>query len=487
MTEHLTINDAEFLSRKGDLIGRVRRVRPILRLGVGLLGTASFRIALVYAVVFGISSFFLSISLWNSTSRLLDQQTQSAIRVDAKSLAQSYSTGGLIGLIKEIDDKANIESNRHGLFLLVDPEGDRIAGNLEEWPKAAVAQRKWYLLNLGSGTERKAAFYRYYPLPDGFRLLVGQDARVKTRFLGILRRGMFSAFVEMILLGLVGAIMIRQLVKRAMSDLSTVVDAISEGDLTKRVKQRSSGHEFDRIAKVVNEILDRMNALMDGVRNVSNSIAHDLRTPISRVRIRLEDAVLYTTDTIELRNAIELAIGDLDRVSDIFQALLRIAEVESGTRRSAFKEFDLLPTLSNLSEMYGAVAEERNIALANNIDYAITLVGDDQMIQQALANLLGNAIKFSPPGSTVQLSAISDNHNVQIVVRDEGPGIPEEDRMRATDRFYRAEAARSTPGSGLGLALVSAVCGLHGGYLHLENNVPGLEARIVMPRTPHVR
>jgi signal transduction histidine kinase len=484
MSDYLAVDDAEVPPSRSGIDVRAQRDRPILQLIIGLLGTASFRLAIVYAMAFGISSFILSISLWHSTSSMLDRGTQSAIRVYAKSFAQSYSAGGLVALTKSVDAEANKGSNHHGLFLLVDPNGDRIAGNLEEWPTSAVIQRKWYLLTLGHGSEQMSAFYRYYLLPDGFKLLVGHDTKVEMRLLGILRHGMLSALVEMIILGLVGSIMIRLLVQRGIADLSTVADAISEGDLTKRVRQRSSGHEFDRIANAVNDILDRMNILVEDVRNVSNSIAHDLRTPITRVRVRLEDALLYATETDELRSAIELATCDLDRVSQIFHAMLRIAEVESGTRRSAFKEFDLLQILSNLTEMYGVVAEERGIALVSDIDYAIKLFGDDQMIQQALANLIDNAIKFSPPGRTIQLLAISDDRNAQIVVRDEGPGIPERDRLRATDRFYRAEAARNTPGSGLGLALASAVCGLHGGHLHLENKFPGLEARIVMPRTP---
>jgi signal transduction histidine kinase len=487
MSEYLAIDNVEFPTSKDGMAVHAKRDRPILRLSIGLLGTASFRLAVIYAVAFGISSLILSISLWHSTSSLLDGRTQSAIRVYAKSFAQSYSAGGLVALTRSVDAEANKKTNHHGLFLLIDPKGDRIAGNIEDWPKSVINQRKWYLLTVGRGSEQITAFYRYYLLPDRFKLLIGHDTRVETRLLEILRRGMLSALVEMIPLGLVGALMIRLLVKRAIADLSTVADAISEGDLTKRVRQRSSGHEFDRIAKAVNEILDRMTVLVDDVRNVSNSIAHDLRTPITRVRVRLEDAMLYATETDELRRAIELATCDLDGVSQTFHAMLRIAEVESGTRRSAFKEFDLLQTLSNLTEMYGAVAEERGIALVSNVDHAITLVGDNQMIQQALANLIGNAIKFSPPGSTIQLSAISDERNAKIVVRDEGPGIPEQDRVRATERFYRAEAARNTPGSGLGLALASAVCVLHGGHLHLVNKFPGLEARIVVPRAPVLR
>jgi signal transduction histidine kinase len=241
------------------------------------------------------------------------------------------------------------------------------------------------------------------------------------------------------------------------------------------------GDEFDQVAEVINDMLDRISRLMDGVRQVSNAIAHDLRTPITRARTRLEDALLHADTPEALRAAIERATADLDGIVAIFQALLRIAEIEAGSRRSAFTRIDIAPLLAEVEELYGALAEERDIALVTRIPTEVPAYGDKALVQQAVANLLDNAVKFSPPGGTVRLTATTGTR-VAITVSDEGPGIPPEDRAKATDRFYRGESARSTPGSGLGLSLVAAVANLHGGELRLEDNQPGLRAVLILPR-----
>lgn len=459
---------------------RVRPRRARLRLEAGFLGTASFRLAMVFALIFGASSLVLSVSLWRSTSSLLDQRTRIAIRVHEKAFALNYTAGGIYGLAKSIK-KTLREAGQHDLFLLVDSRGDRIAGNLREWPTEITQPRKWYHFTSAGGARRRNAFYQFFELPAGYRLLVGHSTITSARLLKILEKGLFSALLETVVLCLVGALTVRVLAKRSIADLSAVVSAVSQGDLSKRVRLRSGGYEFDVIGAAVNDMLNQITGLMESVRNASNSIAHDLRTPITRIRIRLEDATSRQNDAEGLRQAVEHAMHDLDNVIAVFQALLRIAEVESGTRRAAFHEFPLMATLSNLSEFYEAVADERGVAFANAFDDAPVIVGDDQMIQQAVANLLGNAIKFCPPGSMVKLSTRVEGRFVHIAVQDEGPGIAGEDRERAVERFFRAEAARNTPGSGLGLTLVKAVCELHGGSLLLEDNHPGLRATIRIP------
>jgi signal transduction histidine kinase len=224
---------------------------------------------------------------------------------------------------------------------------------------------------------------------------------------------------------------------------------------------------------------------MDGVRQVSNAIAHDLRTPITRARARLEDAASHARSEAELRAAVERAVSDLDGVTSVFQALMRIAEIEVGARRSAFADVDLGPLLADLAELYGAVAEEHGLALTLSVPDTLTILGDRDMLQQAVANLLDNAIKFSPPGGSIRLEAALADRQVRLSVSDRGPGIPEADRPRAAERFFRGEQARHTPGSGLGLALVQAVASLHEGSLLLADAAPGLRATITLPAMPH--
>jgi signal transduction histidine kinase len=263
-----------------------------------------------------------------------------------------------------------------------------------------------------------------------------------------------------------------------VAEVSATADAIAGGDLTPRVRRSGRGDEFDRMAESINTMLERIAKLMDGVRQVSNAIAHDLRTPITRARARLEDAALHARTDGELRAAVERAVSDLDGVTAVFQALMRIAEIEVGARRSAFAEVDIGPMLADLAELYGAVAEEHGLSLILDVPDTLPILGDRDLLQQAVANLLDNAIKFSPDGGQIRLLGRRDGRIVHISVADQGPGIPEADRPRATERFFRGEAARHTPGSGLGLALVQAVAVLHEGALQLEDAHPGLLAKL---------
>jgi signal transduction histidine kinase len=274
---------------------------------------------------------------------------------------------------------------------------------------------------------------------------------------------------------------VRSLFRRTLANVSATAGAIAAGDFTQRVRLSGRGDEFDQLAETINDMLDRIGRLMEGVREVSNAIAHDLRTPITRARARLEDAALHASSAIELRAAIERATADLDGIVAVFQALLRIAEIEAGSRRSAFDRVDLMPLLADVAELYGAVAEDRGISVSVHAREELPAYGDRELIQQAVANLMDNAVKFSPPGGAVQLSATVTPAGVEIAVADQGPGIPEPERERAAERFYRGETARNTPGSGLGLALVQAVAHLHGGHLRLTDASPGLIAILTLP------
>jgi signal transduction histidine kinase len=281
-------------------------------------------------------------------------------------------------------------------------------------------------------------------------------------------------------LAFAGGLVMRSLFQRMVADVSSTAAAIARGDLARRVRRSGRGDEFDAMAEAINNMLERIAKLMDGVRQVSNSIAHDLRTPIARARARLEDAAAHAQGEEELRAAVERAVADLDAVTAVFQALMRIAEIEAGARRSAFGEIDLGPLLADLAELYSAVAEERDLTLKLSVPDTLPTQGDRDLVQQAVANLLDNAIKFSPAGGEVTLSAGPTEKGVRITVTDHGPGIPPAELARATERFFRGEVARSTPGSGLGLALVQAVATLHYGALVLEDAAPGLRAMLTL-------
>jgi signal transduction histidine kinase len=445
-----------------------------------LFRSAGFRFGVIYALLLATSATALAIFLWWATAGLLDRQTEAAINADAQGLAERWADGGLPALVVTIEDRLAQNIDDDAIYLLVDPNMKRIAGNLASWPPSVTEAGPWYGLPVMRAGMKSLADVQRYDLLGGFHLLIGRDVQVRSWLRTMLTDALLWAVVVVVLMATVGALVVRNLLRRTLANVSATAAAIAGGDFAQRVKLTGRGDEFDQVAEVINDMLDRIERLMDGVRQVSNAIAHDLRTPITRARTRLEDAALHAETPDDLRAAIERATLDLDGIVAVFQALLRIAEIEAGSRRSSFARLDLVPLLAEVAELYGAVAEDRGIVLEVETPEVVTAFGDKAMIQQALANLVDNAVKFSPPGGTVRLSAtVSDM--VFVAVSDQGSGIAPDEREKATDRFYRGESARSTPGSGLGLSLVQAVAHLHGGELRLEDNRPGLRAIVALP------
>lgn len=454
--------------------------RPEGGLG-GFFSQAGVRFGMIYACLFGASSLALAAFLWWSTAGLLDRQNEAAILVDTQGLVDRLAEGGLPALIDTIEQRIAGNIDDDSVYLLVDAGLKRLAGNLDRWPASVPAEFEWTDLRIDRGGLRALARVHHEELDGGMHLLVGRDVESRVQLRGIVADAMLWAAVIAVLLGTVGAMAVRGLFRATLADISATAAAVSAGDLSRRVQVTGHSDEFDVLAETINDMLDRIARLMDGVRQVSNAIAHDLRTPITRARMRLEDAATTARSEADLRQAIERAQSDLDGIVAVFQALLRIAEIEAGSRRSAFSQVDVAPLLSDLAELYEAAAEETGQTLAARIPAHALVFGDRDMIQQAVANLLDNAMKFSPPQGVIRLSAQVMAGAIEIVVADDGPGIPEQDRARATERFFRGETARSTPGSGLGLALVQAVAMLHGGVLRLEDNAPGLKAVLHLP------
>ena len=446
-----------------------------------LIRSAGVRFGLIYAGLFAASAVALAIFLWWSTAGLLDRQTDAAITADAVGLSERYRDSGLPGLEESIEQRLADNIDDDAIYLLTTPEMAKLAGNLDHWPNRVTMEQQWFELPIERTGVRGLARVHQFELPRGYHLLIGRDVQVRAQMAHLLTDGLLWAAALVIGLGTVGAFAVRGLFRFTLADVSATAAAISAGDLSRRVRVAGRGDEFDRLAETINDMLDRIGRLMDGVRQVSNAIAHDLRTPIARARARLEDAARAGATEAELRAAIERAMADLDDVVSVFQALLRISEIEAGARRSAFAPLDLSPLLFDLVELYAAAAEERGQSLAAALPPSLPAFGDRDMIQQAVANLLDNALKFSPPGSAIAVEAVAEAAGgVRVAVADRGPGIPPADRARAADRFFRGEHARSTPGSGLGLALVQAVAQLHGGTLRLEDNHPGLRAVLTL-------
>ena len=446
-----------------------------------LLRSAGVRLAVSYAVVFGLSALILILALWLATKNLLNEQVDAAIGADAQGLSEQWAEGGARALLATIDSRVRGNVDDDAIYLVLDPAGRRIAGNLADWPPEVSRTGQVYELPVARRGIRSLARLHRFDLPARYSLLVGRDVEPRAALRSLLAKTLVWALLLIGTLSLAGALAVQHLFNRMLSHVSATAAAISSGDLSRRVRLSGRGDEFDRLAATINDMLDRIGRLMDGVRQVSNAIAHDLRTPITRARARLEDAAAHAASPDDLKSAIERAVTDLDGITAVFQALLRISEIEAGARRSAFMAMDAGPLLADLAELYGAVAEERGLHLEVDAGRPMPVRVDRELLQQAVANLLDNAVKFSPPGGTVVLRGEPAQHGLQISVTDQGPGIPAGDLTRATERFYRGETARHTPGFGLGLTLVQAVAQLHGGSLELQDAHPGLRAVLTVP------
>ena len=453
------------------------RVLTVLR---RRLRSASLRLAVVHAALFAISAAIFLSFIWWATIGLLERQVEAAINADAQALSERWQEGGLPTLALTIQNRLEQDVDDDAIYLMVDPSGIRVAGNLRSWPHDVTRTDAWYQLPIARAGTKGIAEVHAFALPGGFRLLVGRDVRARIVLKRLMTDTMLWTLVMVVFLGASGGLLLRGLFRRMVRDIARTSSAIASGDLSRRVPRSGSGDEFDRVSQTINAMLDRIGRLMDGVKQVSNAIAHDLRTPITRARARLEDAALHGGNTEELRAAAWRAVSDLDGITAVFEALLRISEIEAGSRRSAFAEIDLAPTLAGLAELYAAAAEENGLRLDLQQPARLLLWGDLSLIQQAVANLLDNAIKFSAPGGQVMLRATIADRQVILEVADRGIGMALADRMRASERFFRAEAARNTPGSGLGLSLVQAVAHLHDGTLVLEDAEPGLRITLTL-------
>lgn len=421
--------------------------------------------------------------LWWATAGALLRQTDAAIRADAIALTERWRDAGRAGLIEAIEERLAVDVQNESIYLLIDRStGQRLAGNLDRVPAADLPEANWWRTRvLHDGVQAVARLHQVDL--GGLRLLIGRDETERQQLQQLLTEGVIWASSAVVVFAISGAWLLRMVLQYRLRPAFTAIAAIAAGDLTSRVAVSGRDDEFDHLAMVMNRMLDRIGTLMEGVRGVSDAIAHDLRTPIARARAKLEEALAAAPEALPpeaeaLRAAIEQGIADLDNISRIFQALLRIAEAEAGARRAAFAPFDLPAVLADAAEIYEAMAEARGQRLVTDLPASLELVGDRDLLLQAVANLLDNAIKFAPPGGTVFLSARVAGENgrfAEIAVTDDGPGLSPEDRAHAGERFFRADKARGTPGSGLGLSLVQAVAHLHAGELCLEDARPGAE------------
>ncbi|WP_159593078.1 sensor histidine kinase [Chelativorans xinjiangense] len=456
-----------------------------------IMKTTAARLSALYLILFAICAVVLVIYVTSLSVRMITAQTREAIAEEVSGLGRAYQRGGLPTLVRAMEMRARQPGAN--LYLITDPNGLILSGNVESiqpgvldtvgWTDRPFAYRR-YGEDSGENS-RHTAVAQVIRLPNRMILLVGRDLGEPERFRNVVRNALMAA------LGMMGfgALLIwffvgRRALKR-IDNVSAASRQIMGGDLSRRLPVSGAGDEFDRLSENLNAMLDRISTLNEGLKQVSANIAHDLKTPLTRLRNRAEAALNRREDEAACREALEQTIAESDQLIRTFNAILMISRLEAGYSAETTKTVDLSAIVADVVELYEPAAEEMGVELKAEAEVAVRIDGNRELLGQALSNIVDNAIKYSAGGANespaVSVSLQKNAGAARLTVRDNGPGIPEADRERATERFVRLEASRSQPGSGLGLSLAKAVMTFHGGRLELSGDGEGLSVAMVFP------
>jgi signal transduction histidine kinase len=450
-----------------------------------LLNTVAFRLAIGYSALVLGAVAVISAVLYFGTVGVPGREINSKLFAITERLTGHFETRGAAGLRQEIEQLLTdgIDQDTE-VYLFLGPDGHKIVGNLSEWTSANMPLDR--LTDQAVIRAGRPSISRLLPhkLPNGATLMVGRDLQDVHDIEQLVLRALVIGGVIGVLLAIGGAGLFRRQLEHRVAAIRRTVLEIEAGDLSRRIPVPvvDSEDEFTRLNHDINQMLDQIQHLMDGVREVSNAIAHDLRTPLGRIRSLLDEALRPGMALERLSETASAAIRGIDELIRVFDKLLQIAEAESGTRRQSFQPIALREIVTGVVELYDAAAEAKGIALLMDCDGEPTMLGDKELLANATANLIDNALKYAGDMATVRVRATQDRKTVSIVVQDNGPGIPSEEREKVLTRFYRLDRSRTLPGNGLGLAIVKAISHLHGGMFSLEDAGPGLIARIVLPR-----
>jgi len=457
-----------------------------------LLRTTAFQLTLVYLLIFILFAVSLLGYFALNTRRLITEQITRTVTSEISRLREQYEQTGIRGLVIILDLRARRPGS--SLYLLTTPNGEGLAGNVGSLQPGVLDHPGWletsYRRIEAPDDAEHRALVQVVELPGGFRLLVGRDLEERERIYGIIANAGRWSFALVVVLGLAGGFFVSRRVLSRIDAMTETAHTIIQGDLSGRLPVAGTGDELDRLANNVNAMLERIEALMRGLKEVSDNIAHDLKTPLTRLRNRCEQALRAAKGDVDYRAALESTIAESDELIRTFDALLMIARAESGQARENMTEFDAAEVARDVGELYEPLAEEKGLALTIDAPRTALVRGNRELVSQALANLVDNAIKYAGPATSkingaaaeILVKAGAEGERIMLTVADHGPGIPDADRGRVVERFVRLEQSRSEPGSGLGLSLASAVARLHGGELKLEDNHPGLKGVIALPR-----
>ena len=467
--------------------------RPEFASALGkLMRATAFRLTLVYLLVFIIFAVSLLGYFALNTRRLITDQITNRVNLEVNALREQYDTGGIRRLVTILDLRARRPGS--SLYLLTTPSGEGLAGNVSSLEPGVLDHPGWFESSYrrieSSEDSEHRALVRVVEMPGGFRLLVGRDLEERERIYAIIANAGRWSIALVVVLGLGGGFFVSRRVLKRIDAMTDKAQVIMAGDLAGRLPVAGTGDELDRLADNLNAMLERIEGLMGGLKEVSDNIAHDLKTPLTRLRNRCEQALRGARGEAEYRAVLESTIAESDDLIRTFDALLMIARAESGHARDNMVEFDAAAIARDVGELYEPLADEKGLALKVDAATEAPVRGNRELISQALANLIDNAIKYAAPESDkvngapteIVVKAGADADRITLTVADHGPGIAVADRGRVVERFVRLEQSRSQPGSGLGLSFAAAVARLHGGELRLEDNEPGLKSIIALPR-----
>jgi len=447
----------------------VHRIRPLAR----ILRSATFRLTLIYAGLFVVSACVLFATVFVIATAAMQNDMQEVLRTEALQLAEIHRRYGLLGLAEQVTRRMSYRTRGPIYYLVQAPTQQVVVGNLPGMPPVEGVVD--FVHDHDEPNDARAKLTGFgLTLPDGTFVLVAQDASRLIDMQHAIVRAFIWAGALTLLLAIGGGVLLGGNFVRRIDTIGRTSRAIMEGDLSARIPVRGNNDEIDQLVVGLNAMLDRIQQLLDGLRQVSSDIAHDLRTPLGRLRQKLEDAREHASTTGEYQAATEAALTEADSLLEIFSALLRIAQIEAGAQKSGFTDVDLSELMHSIAEAYEPSAEDSQHKLEVDVAPDVTMTGDRQLLAQLFSNLVENALTHTPDGSTVRLALYPKANGFEAEVADNGPGIPAEEREKVFDRFYRLDRSRTTKGSGLGLALVKAIATLHGMTLKLEDHRPGL-------------
>jgi len=446
-----------------------------------MMRSSAVSLALGY-VALGIAALVLfAAPLWYVWQVTIQEGRSVILQADAQRLTDVFRRDGPAGLKNFIDARVEMQIAGDRILLLTDASMRPLAGNLPAWPPGVPTAPGNFTTHVNVGNHGDQGALVHVAILGNYRLLVGRDntlfAPLQTRFW----YGLAAAIAVLSIAGLLVGLITRRALMSRVNSIRQTVSAVIHGDLKHRLPTGRNDDELNILSRTINGMLEQIELLVHGVRNVSNSIAHDLRTPLAELRSRLEELTLVRPPPERTYAEIDGAVADIDRVIRIFDALLRLAEIDAGMRRSGFVAVDVADVAASAVEFYAPAAELKNIDLAIRSDGPVWVSGDAVLLAQAISNLIDNALKYAPVNGAIEVAVKRGLGTGEISVSDNGPGIAEAEKGKVVERFYRGDTSRGTPGVGLGLSLVQAVAKLHGSTLELSDRNPGLRVAFAIP------